>query len=139
MNYKQNFQRSLKIVSVIILGIIILFVIFGILASKNTSVGREAKSETANTLDIPSSTASRRYPEANYVTETFTGDGVTKIFKLKRSYDDVEARINGRMATMAPWGNCATVDICYDIKGARLIFQEIPVKGSVITFTGAGL
>ncbi len=139
MNFRERFIQSLKIVSLVFIGTLILFLVVGIFISNTTPVDREVKSQISNTLDIPSSTSSKRYPGADYVTETFVGDGVTKIFKLKKSYTDVEARVNGRMVTMAMWGNCATVDICYDINGARLIFQEVPAKDMVIIFTGVVL
>jgi hypothetical protein len=136
MNFKERFARSLKIVGIAVIVMFVGFVALGVYLSSNPP--KEMRSGT-RTSDIPSSQTPRRYPGAEYVTETFVGDGVTRIFKLKTTYTDVEVRIDGRMATMGMWGNCATVDVCHDTKGARLIFQEVPARGRVINFTGTAL
>jgi hypothetical protein len=140
MTFKENLERSVKITAVIMLiGSVFLVVLFinatsGKPADKPASV--VVKVAEPDFFSTESNPASRRYPGAEYVTEKFTGDGTRIIFTLKGSYDDAELRVNGRITTVGPYGNCLTVEACYDYGKGRIIFNVPPAKGSVITFTG---
>lgn len=137
MNFRERFARSLKIVSVVMLAGFVLIAILVINVSSNKSASTTPSAEV--TKVGASDSVYRKYSGASYVTERFVGDGATKIFFLKRSYDDVEIRKDGSPTTLGMYGSCGTVEACYDYGGKRIIFIDPPAKGVVVTFTGAAL